>query len=337
MLQIYFIWSNVHFSFLLRLGNGQDYQDKLFSRQGNVKFHSSRKEDAFPSHMFLKRTKKFQPTDFFFNSNRKQINLFSNEISNVGQTTLALFFALSLISIAVLGLNNWTDIPSTNHPDAGDFINTRIESVLNFLNSSYETVLKPFDGKQHLFIENQDSFVCPVGRNGLQTIGSCFFFYADFVIHDLLVAIPSFGKYVFDAATVIIGKFAPQHFVFQDGLNEVFTTIQRFLHLPKDKTTKPQTTGTSPGKSNSTDSSEDLSRASFSFEPFSEDVIQIKAECESQCKSQTSAAASFLFDDLTDISTVTNPISRRDYIFNELNEPSFFICQHTRNDNFGGM
>ena len=129
----------------------------------------------------------------------------------------------------------------------------------------------------------------------------------------------------------------PENVVIEDVLNEMYSWFQRFTNLPKRKTTKSDYTESLDSNRNFTTHSEDLSKASFSFEAFPEDIIEIKETCELQCNLQAANAANFIFKDLIDISTVTAPITRRDYIFNTLMEEKFYICQYKKEENFGGM
>jgi hypothetical protein len=245
-----------------------------------------------------------------------------------------LLVVLSFVGLAIFNLNNGKDIPIVNQPDIEEFVVSRIQAVTSLLELTYDTISNPFDGKQHLFNKTYQAFVCPEERNGLQTIVSCVFLHADFAIHNILQAIPSYGKYIFTAFGATVDEWLPGHFVVEDALNSIYSIIQRFAPLFKPTYIKPQNTGNIDR--NSTTTSEDLSRASFSFEPFTDDVVEVKEACESQCSLQTSDAAAFMYDEVTEISTIPSPMTRIDYIFEFLGEENFYICQYSESENFGG-
>ena len=89
-------------------------------------------------------------------------------------------------------------------------------------------------------------------------------------------------------------------------------------------------------RKNATRSANDRSRASFTFKPFPENIVEVKSLCTSQCSLQTEDATEFIFNDLNTISGLAAPITKRDYIFNELGEANLYICQYTAEDKFGG-
>ena len=167
---------------------------------------------------FHKTTKKFDSTMFFFN-HRKSVNLATNTISNVGRTTVTLLVILSFVALAIVNLNNGKDVPIVNQPDIDEFIVSRIESFTSLLELLGETIRKPFAGKQHLYNEKHNVFVCPEERKniGLLNIVTCPFLHADFVIHNVLEGIPSYGKNIFNALGEIIHRLAPEHFVVEEA------------------------------------------------------------------------------------------------------------------------
>ena len=252
----------------------------------------------------------------------------------MGKTTLTLVMIMIFVSLAIVNLNNGREIPIVNKPEIDEFVINRVEAVTSLLDLITNNIKKPFDGKQYLYIEDQNLFVCPPQRNGLITGVSCVFLHADFVIHNVLDGIPSFGNYIFNAISKLIQHLAPEHFIVEDFLNSIFLMIQRFAPLNKPTYIKQQ--NIDKIEKNNTATSPALSKASFSFEPFSDDVIEVKEECESQCMSQTYGAAEFMFEELIDINGISSPISRTDYIFNELKAEHLYICQYIADEKFGG-
>ena len=233
----------------------------------------------------------------------------------------------------IVNLNDGIEMPIVNPPDIESIINDRFQTIVQFFGTSYDTIKAPFDGKQHLLIQDKDAFVCPEGRNGLQTIGSCFFFYMDYTIHNVIEAVPSYGRHVLNIFTSLVEQFAPAHFDVKDGLNSVQLFIQRFIELPNPATPKPRILKDSV---NNTESAADRTSASFKFDPFPDDVVAVKSACTSQCSVQTGGAASYIFDDIDTINGVAMPMTKRDYIFDHLGEPNLYICQYTAEEKFGG-
>ena len=276
--------------------------------------------------------KQFDPTTFFLSQrNRKFLSSF--KISNVGRTTLTLFFILSMISLMIVKLNDGAEMPLVDPPDFETLINDRFQTIIQFLGSSYDTIKAPFDGKQHLFIESKDAFICPEQRNGIKTIGSCAFMYFDFIIHNVMEAIPSYGRNFANIIISVVDQFAPDHFDVKHAINSFQLFIQRFIALPNTATPKPETliNQTSAEKSDTY-----RSRASFSFEPFPDDVVAVKDACTMQCRTQTEGATAFIFDDLNLIDGITTPMTKRDYIFESLGESNLYICQYAAEEKFGG-
>ena len=233
----------------------------------------------------------------------------------------------------IVNLNDGIEMPVVNPPDFEGVINDRFQTIVQFLDTSYETIKAPFDGKDHLFNQDQDAFLCPEGRNGLQTMSSCFFLYVDFTIHNVIEAIPSYGRHFVNIFTSLAQQFVPAHYDVKDGLNSFQLFIQRFIALQNPATPKPDVL---EKKSNAIESAEDRTSASFSFDPFPDDIVAVKEACKTQCSTQTDGATAFIFDDLSTISGIPNPISKHDYVFNELGETNLYMCQYTAEEKFGG-
>ena len=274
----------------------------------------------------------FNPQDFFF-SHRKTASLSALKLSNVGRTTLTLFFILSIASMMIVNLNDGLEMPIVNHPDIEGAISDRFQTIIQLLGSSYDTIRAPFDGKQHLLNQDADAFVCPEGRNGLQTIGSCFFLYFDYTIHNVIEAVPSYGRHFVNIFSNLVSHFAPNHFDVNDGVNSFKLFIQTFVNLQNPATPKPKILKESV---NTTESASSRSSASFTFDPFPDDVVAVKSACISQCSTQTAGATSFIFDDIDTINGVATPMTKRDYIFNQLGETNLYVCQYTAEEKFGG-
>jgi len=325
-------------SFLRRLGLFNDeydpsIQDNLVTSdklRGQIEFEKYSTEPLrIEENQVI--TEKFDPSSFFL-SYRRKLDLGSHGVSNVGRLTLTLFFLLSIISLAIVTINDHQQIPTVNHPDIENFIDARFQAITSFFGTSYDSLKKPFDGKQHLLHEEENVFVCPQGKSGIQTIGSCFFYYADYTIHNVLEAIPSYGTHIFNVFSNLINQFAPQHFHVEDAWNSFRLLVQKIVPLTPPATRKPEITYSI--KNETTAASR--TGASFSFDPFPEDVVRVKETCISQCDAQTQAATDFIFKTVFTITGVATPMTKRDYIFNELMETSFYICQYTAEDNFGG-
>ena len=275
--------------------------------------------------------KRFNPQDFFY-SHRKTARLSGLTLSNVGRTTFTLFFILSIAAAMIVNLNDGIAMPIVNPPDVEGVLSDRFQTVIQFLGTSYDTIRAPFDGKQHLLNQDEEAFVCPKGKNGLQTIGSCFFYFLDYQIHNVIEAIPSYGRHYINVFSTLAEEFAPGHFDVNDGFNSIRLLIQRFVHLQNPATPKPAII---KDAINTTESS-DRSSASFKFDPFPDDIVAVKSACISQCSVQTSDAASFIFDDVDTIEGVAAPMTKVDYIFKELSETNLYVCQYTAEDKFGG-
>ena len=190
------------------------------------------------NHVNLSPEKQFHPQEFFF-SHRKTASLSALKLSNVGRTTLTLFFILSIASMMIVNLNDGVEMPIVNAPDIEGAISDRFHTVVQFLGTSYDTIRAPFDGKQHLLNQDEDAFVCPEGKNGLQTIGSCFFFYFDYTIHNVIEAVPSYGRHFVNIFSDLVSHFAPNHFDVKDGFNSFTLFIQKFINLQNPATPRP--------------------------------------------------------------------------------------------------
>ena len=284
------------------------------------------------NHSILASEKQFNPQKFFL-GHRKTGSLSSLNLSNVGRTTLTLFVILSVASLMIVNLNDGIEMPIVNPPDVEGIINDRFQTIIQFFGTSYDTIKAPFEGKNHLLNQAEDAFVCPEGRNGLQSIGSCFFLYLDYTIHNVIEAVPSYSRHFVNVFSSLVEQFAPAHYDVKDGFNSVKLLIQTVLPLQNSATPKPDIIRESV---NTTDSASARSSASFTFDPFPDDVVAVKSACISQCSEQTNGATTFLFDTISTIDGVTNPMTKRDYIFNELAETNLYVCQYTADEKFGG-
>ena len=85
---------------------------------------------------------------------------------------------------------------------------------------------------------HKNTFTCPKRKNGFQTIGSCFFFYVDFTIHNVMEGIPSYGRHIVNVFNTIIQNVAPANFDLKDGLNSLWLLIQRVIHVQNPATPK---------------------------------------------------------------------------------------------------
>ena len=297
-------------------------------------FHRRRFDEFGNYHKVQRSKKKFDSKTFFFNK-RRSVDLEHNSLSNVGQTTLTLIFIVTFVALAIVNLNDGKPIPIVNQPDIDQFVVDRLETLTSLLDLTNNIFVKPFDGKDHLYIDDQAAFVCPYQSHNFEKIVLCVFLHADFTIHNVLQGIPSYGKYIGNAIGSLLHQVAPEHFIVKDALNWVLSFIQRVVPLQIHTYTEQQNLE-NIDRLKDDETSKYLTKASFSFEPFSDDVIEVKEECELQCTTQTNGAAEFMFHDVIDISTVLNPITRIDYIFNILHAPKLYICQYVAEEKFGG-
>ena len=80
-------------------------------------------------------------------------------------------------------------------------------------------------------------------------------------------------------------------------------------------------------------------KASFRFPSFPDSVEEVRNLCETRCDSYAKAAEDFLFINVEQQSLVVpTPMTKRDYLFNELSSATAYFCQydHDENANFGG-
>lgn len=265
------------------------------------------------------------------------LKLAKHGISNVGATTITLFIILYTISLAVNFLNGGKEIPVVNVPDVGDYISSTFYNMVDIMGKGYDKLKQPFDGNQNLLMKDKDVFVCPVKNKGLYTIGSCFFHFLDISIYNAMDVIPATvidsGNYTVTAFDNIIRYIFPEHFVVKDAINSIRLFIQRFLPLQNPATPKPVTSsGIVIDNSTKTNT-----KASFYFEPFSDDIRLVKDSCVSQCSSYATLTESFIFKDVgVQSSAVSTEMTIRDYFFNELSSTNIYICQYEQSSNFGG-
>ena len=153
----------------------------------------------------------------------------------------------------------------------------------------------------------------------------------DYTIHNVIEAVPSYGRHVVNILSSLVDQFAPAHFDVKDGINSVQLFVQRFIELSNPATPRPRILKESV---NNTESAADRTSASFKFDSFPDDVVAVKSSCISQCSVQTGGATSFIFDEIDTITGVATPMTKRDYIFNELAETNLYICQYTAEEKF---
>ena len=242
-----------------------------------------------------------------------------------------------MISVVVNIFNSGKNIPVTNTPDVEEFITSAFHNMVDLLGRGYDTLKEPFKGNQDLLIENKNVFVCPIKDKGLNTVGSCFFHFLDVSIYNAMTVIPNTvgdaWNEVIVAIDTTIQKLFPEHFVVHDAINSLKLFLQRFLPLKDPVTEKPTFTSGASSSNSSTSNT----KASFYFEPFSDDVIVVKDMCEQQCSSYSTSTENYIFTDVSQqSSSVTTEMTIRDYFFNELKSSNIYICQYEQTSNFGG-
>ena len=259
-----------------------------------------------------------------------------HSITNVGSTVVTLAIIIFTLSLVVNFVNDEADIPIANLPDVEGYITNVFNQMGSVLGIGYNIVKDPFKGNQDLLIGGQAAFVCPIKDKGLHTITSCFFHFMDVSIYNALDTIPG-AIYNAWSRTIVaidttIQKLFPQHLVIHDVINSIRLFIQRFIPLDNPATEKP--IFISGGSANTSTTN---TKASFYFEPFSDNVIQVKETCVAQCGLYATSTRAFIFETVAQQSTtVTTKMTVRDYLFNEFGSTTIYICQYEQSSNFGG-
>ena len=271
---------------------------------------------------------------------RRRLQQLTTGISNVGATALVLFVILYSISLLVDVFNAGQQIPLVNAPDIEEKITSTIQDLIDALEAGYNTVKEKFDDNKDLLIGHRDVFVCPIGKTNLKTIGFCFFHLVDVLIYNTLDVVP---RALIETWNLILTSFDhvfrilfPEHLVVDDVINSIKLFIQRFKPLKDPATEKPSTSS----GNNQNDTTRATNKASFYFEPFSDDVISVRDMCVSQCNVYAANTESFIFVDEEDqdSNSATADTTIMDYLFNVKSPTSkaLYICQYEQESNFGG-
>ena len=236
--------------------------------------------------------------------------------------------------------NGGQPIPITKLPNIEETITSAIEDLVDAVEAGYNTVKLKYDGNQELLIGHRDAFVCPIRDNNLQTIGFCFFHLTDVLIYHTLDVTPTF---LINTWNLILTSFDhvfrilfPEHLVIDDVINSIKLLIQRFIPLKDPATERPSTL--SGGDQNDTTTA--TNKASFYFEPFSDDIVSVRDDCIRQCNIYSANTESFIFTDVEDQdgNAATADTTIMDYLFvqKQTKSTSLYICQYEKESNFGG-
>ena len=259
------------------------------------------------------------------------------EISNVGGTLIALVGIVGLISTLVVWLNDGQVPIFIESPDINNELSQMVNRTISLFEDGFNLVKNSFDSHEGSF--NRNEFMCPDSGNGLQNLISCMGYLMDATIRNTIDGIINIIRFTMTAFRNLVGHFFPEHFLVSDGLNSLQLLIQRVVHLQSPATEKPQVLQIAESKI-ATESATDQgnTRASFTFEAFSDDVRDVKEQCTSQCATYASNMESFLYKDTAIQSTlVTTKMTKRDYIFDQLGHSELYVCQYSQTSNFGGV
>ena len=281
------------------------------------------------------------PVNTLFLNNKRILESTNTGLSNVGSTTLKIFSAI----LGIAGLVVWAtwgqEIHIANPPDIQlplDYLTMTILNSVNTVEHGLTTIRESFSGSKHLMAPDQNSMICPESETTLGAIVSCFFASSDLMIYNIMGAIPSYSRYIGSALADFLRAIAPPHFHIDDLINNARLFIQRFFPLQDPSTeihaiSSMNTNGTSADATKSNT----LNKASFTFPPFPEDVIEVKSLCENRCAIYSTNASNFIFNDIeVQGSQSTIPMTKRDYYFDVLDSDIIYICQVKRESNFGG-
>ena len=280
------------------------------------------------------------PVNTLFFSNKRIFDSTNTGLSNVGSTTLKLFVVIFAIAGIVLWVTGGQEIHISNTPDLQvplDFLTMTILDSVNTVEHGLTTIRQSFAGSEQLMVPEQNSMICPESQTNLGAIVSCLFASSDLMIYNLMGAIPSYSRYIGSALADFLRDIAPPHFHIEDLITNARLFLQRFVPLQDPSTeylassTNTNVISADAAKSNT------LEKASFTFPPFPEDVIEVKSLCENRCAVYSTNATDFVFEDIEvqgSLSTV--PMTKRDYYFDVLNSDIIYICQVKEESNFGG-
>ena len=325
--------------FLKRILPLVDREKKLMNyHRNNLPSPSTKPHDTFQSQLSKNPEDKQRlvqiKKNFFVNSIQSESLPTALSLTNLENTVFSLALILSTIAIGVILLNDGKAIPLVNAPviDVPGLIKRKFYDNINSISSVYNKIKNPFKGYEDNVMNDEDAFMCPIEKNDLKTISQCFFRYKDAVILNVLEAIPSYGTHLMNIFRDLWEFTAPEKFVVNDGINMALFIIQKFVALPKVITLEP--TIIEPKNAEEDNA---RTKASFTFDPFPEDVINIRDSCLAQCNTQSNDAKSYLFGNIEVQSPlVSDPMTARDYIFNSISASTLYVCQYSETSNFGG-
>lgn len=212
-----------------------------------------------------------------------------------------------------------------------------INRTITLFEDGFHLVRNSFDSHKDSF--NKNDFMCPDSGNGLQNLINCMGYLIDASIGNSIDGVVNAIRFVVNAFRNMIEYFFPRHFLLADGLNSFQLLIQRVINLQSPATEKPQIVETAENRITS-ETATDLgnTRASFTFESFSDDVRNVKQQCLSQCSTYSTNMEKFIFTDTAIQSSLTSSkMTIRDYIFNHLGHTQLYVCQYQEKSNFGGV
>ena len=252
-------------------------------------------------------------------------------ITNVGSTVVTMVIIIFTLSLVVNFINDETYIPVSNTPDIEEYITDVLNQMVSAAEIGYNLVKNRFEGNQDLLIGNQDAFVCPIKDKAWHTITSCGFHFVDVSIYNTLDTIPKVVSDLWSRTIVAIDTtiqtLFPKYFIIEDAINSLRLFIQRFIPLQNPATPRP--TFDSGGEAN--DTSKKYQNRGFLFKPFPDGVVQVREVCVTQCGIYGDYAVNLAFGRKSkDWSyRLTEEMTLRDYLFNQINENKVYICTTT--------
>ena len=276
-------------------------------------------------------------------SHKRILDSVRENSTNVERTIFLLMASLISVTAAIVFVIGDTGLQTVNPPNLLaplEQLSATVVAGISSISDKYRQIKTSVETSKNNFNDKHGSLICPQGRNGLETITTCVFGYGDLLIYYFLDGLEAFTRYVSNALAHYIQGALSDHVLDLDAIiSSLRLLVQRAIPLqdPSVEKTVEEEISKRTGESSSAENF--VSKASFNFEPFSDDVLEVITACQNQCNDYAKRSQDILFTDVAAQSSnvcCNTPMTVRDYFFNILKSKTVYFCQYQEQTNFGG-